>query len=152
MTPEELGKGPVDETMRQRVHAIAQETYRRRLEQTHPGHPIDAPTVMMAIEIALSGWTPPEPVVDPDVLAFREWFAQRAGSATKSGILAGHWDSISDADAYLAGARMARERERERAKVLVEFVGGVTTLGSNDSISAIVGVARFTLAKYRGEA
>jgi len=105
-----------------------------------------------AARLAREGWTPPEPVVDPDILAFREWFAQRAGSATKSDILAGHWDSISDADAYLAGARMARERERERAKVLVEFVGGVTTLGSNDSISAIVGVARFTLAKYRGEA
>ena len=124
MTPEELGKGPVDETMRQRVHAIAQETYRRRSEQTHPGHPIDAPTVMMAIEIALSDWTPPEPV-DPDVLAFREWYAGEWPLQTGESILAGAWDHGIAATGYLAGARMAREqfapREREMLSVL-EFL------------------------------
>ena len=116
MTPDVPGKGPVDETMRARVHAIAQEAYRRRLEQTHPGHDIDAPTVILAIEIALSGWTPPEPEpeVDPDVLAFREWLATSP------------WHPGSDRDeadlhpayrpdgmlcqTYLAGARMAREQ------------------------------------------
>ena len=146
MTPDAPGRGPVDETMRQRVHAIAQEAYRRRLEQTHPGHDIDAPTVILAIEIALSGWTPPEPEpVDPDVLAFREWFAQRAGSAPKSGILAGHWDSTSDADAFLAGARMAREQEQERAKELVEYVWDDAKRpdGAGDR-------ARKVLAKYEG--
>jgi len=124
MTPEELGKGPVDETMRQRVHAIAQEAYRRRSEQTHPGHPIDAPTVMMAIEIALSDWTPPEPV-DPDVLAFREWYAGEWPLQTGESILAGAWDHGIAATGYLAGARMAREqfapREREMLSVLEEF-------------------------------
>ena len=93
-----------------------------------------------AARLAREGWTPPEPVVDPDILAFREWESAQ-------------WPAYTCTQAaYLAGARMAREREQERAKGLVEFVGGVTTLGSNDSISAIVGVARFTLAKYRGEA
>jgi hypothetical protein len=103
------------------------------------------------IEVVRENWTPPEPV-DPDVLAFREWYAGEWPLQTGESILAGAWDHGIAATGYLAGARMARERERERAKVLVEFVGGVTTLGSNDSISAIVGVARFTLAKYRGEA
>jgi hypothetical protein len=105
-----------------------------------------------AARLAREGWTPPEPVVDPDILAFREWGERRFGVNTASAYRLGDCDDTAIADAYLAGARMARERERERAKVLVEFVGGVTTLGSNDSISAIVGVARFTLAKYRGEA
>jgi hypothetical protein len=95
-----------------------------------------------AARLAREGWTPPEPV-DPDVLAFREWIETSPYREEEDDALC---------QTYLAGARMARERERERAKVLVEFVGGVTTLGSNDSISAIVGVARFTLAKYRGEA
>ncbi len=147
MTPEELGKGPVDETMRQRVHAIAQETYRRRSEQTHPGHPIDAPTVMMAIEIALSGWTPPEPVVDPDILAFREWGERRFGVNTASAYRLGDCDDTAIADAYLAGASMAREQERERAGPLVEFV--------EDHSRRLDGVgarAHDILAKYRGEA
>jgi len=91
-------------------------------------------------------------IVDPDVLEFRAWGERRFGADTALAYRLGDCDDIDLAEAYLAGARMAREREQERAKVLVEFVGGVTTLGSNDSISAIVGVARFTLAKYRGEA
>ena len=131
MTPDVPGKGPVDETMRARVHAIAQEAYRRRLEQTHPGHDIDAPTVILAIEIALSGWTPPEPEpeVDPDVLAFREWLATSP------------WHPGSDRDeadlhpayrpdgmlcqTYRAGARMAREQEREQANMPIGMAGAL---------------------------
>ena len=154
MTPDVPGKGPVDETMRARVHAIAQEAYRRRLEQTHPGHDIDAPTVILAIEIALSGWTPPEPV-DPDVLAFREWFADLwnayaevlPGRSAKSIILEGASDNTEQAAAYLAGARMAREQERERAGPLVEYVRSDTR--RNDQVGER---AREVLAKYRGEA
>ena len=111
-----------------------------------------APIEYFIIEVVRENWTPPEPPVDPDVLEFRAWGERRFGADTALAYRLGDCDDIDLAEAYLAGARMAREREQERAKVLAEFVGGVTTLGSNDSISAIVGVARFTLAKYRGEA
>ena len=109
MTPEELGKGPVDETMRQRVHAIAQETYRRRLEQTHPGHPIDAPTVMMAIEIALSDWTPPEPV-DPDLIAVLEFLSKRHPGSNYYHGETGKTDALTQT--CLAAYKAGRERER----------------------------------------
>ena len=97
--------------------------------------------------IAREGWTPPEPVVDPDILAFREW-----AKATKlerpfvqeSTIDAGGYDHVEQARAYLAGARMAREQERERAKVLEEYVEAYAL--------RFGGVARSTLAKYHGEA
>ena len=60
------------------------------------------------IEVTREGWTPPEPV-DPDLLAFREW-------------LKGPFRVLpAMTDAYLAGARMAREQEQERAKFLVRF-------------------------------
>jgi len=35
-------------------------------------------------------------------------------------VLAGKWDRSASAIGFLAGARMAREREQERARVLVE--------------------------------
>ena len=142
MSPDVPGKGPVDETMRQRVHAIAQEAYRRRLEQTHPGHDIDAPTVILAIEIALSGWTPTEPVVAPDVLAFREWETRSGCSdAYRKEVLEGKWDHSVNARAYLAGARMATKRERKRAKGLVEYMQNRWDQRAYN-----------ILAKYRGEA
>ena len=50
-------------------------------------------------------------------------------------------------DAYLAGARMAREQERERAKVLVKYVEIDTR-----SRGGFGEHARATLAEYRGEA
>ncbi|MFN8995262.1 MAG: hypothetical protein ACK5X3_16580 [Pseudomonadota bacterium] len=64
-----------------------------------------------AARLAREGWTPPEPV-DPDLLAFMEW-------ATAQGVNFG-FGGLVDA-AYLAGARMATERERERAKVLLDY-------------------------------
>ncbi len=159
MTPEELGKGPVDETMRQRVHAIAQEAYRRRSEQTHPGHPIDAPTVMMAIEIALSDWTPPEPV-DQDVLAFREWFADIISPELSRFVPRGDYDACETCRAFLAGASMATKREQERARGLVDrlsdLVERVTHDGKRDYVTGgnagEMISARVTLARYRGEA
>jgi hypothetical protein len=55
-----------------------------------------------AARLAREGWTPP---VDPDAAAFREWWESKASTHRPR-------------DAYLAGARMAREREQERAKAL----------------------------------
>jgi hypothetical protein len=68
---------------------------------------------MIAARLAREGWTPPPPV-DPDVLAFREW----AGSFTST-------RHLTISDAFLAGARMARAQEQERAKVLVEYIAGL---------------------------
>jgi hypothetical protein len=79
-----------------------------------------------AARLAREGWTPPEPVVDPDILAFREWGAadSEADGWTGGATLhrQGHFDLSEGAQAYLAGARMAREREQERAKVLVNYI------------------------------
>ena len=97
------------------------------------------------IEIVREGWTPPEPV-DPDLVAYREWEAgKRIQPAYREEVLAGKWDLGRTAAAYLAGARMATERERERAKVLVGFIAG------RGVINFPAGAAE-TLAKYRGEA
>lgn len=104
------------------------------------------------IEVMRENWTPPEPV-DPDLLAFREWAAHRArviGGETDwaSAYRQGRFDHTDYAQAYLAGARMAAERERERARLLVEYIeaderrlDGVAHRQARDS-----------LAKYRGEA
>ena len=55
-----------------------------------------------------------------------------------------HDAELSDeAEAYRAGARMAREQERERAKVLVEFA---------KSRTPFITAADAALAKYWGEA
>ncbi|MFN9042934.1 MAG: hypothetical protein ACK5Y7_02505 [Betaproteobacteria bacterium] len=74
-----------------------------------------------AARLAREGWTPPEPV-DPDVLAFREWGAadSEADGWTGGATLhrQGHFDLSETAQAYLAGARMATEREQERAALL----------------------------------
>jgi hypothetical protein len=63
------------------------------------------------IEVTREGWTPPEPV-DPDVLAYEQWFGSKLSAGENAGPRV----------AYLAGARMAREQEQERAKVLLEYV------------------------------
>jgi hypothetical protein len=57
------------------------------------------------IEVTREGWTPPEPPVDPDVLAYWDWHK----SVNPTGRLI-----LNVCDAYLAGARMAREQEQER--------------------------------------
>ncbi len=85
-----------------------------------------APTI--AARLAREGWTPPEPA-DPDLLAFREWAAAQ-GPGPQALLRA----------AYLAGARMATKRERERAKVLVECVERYA--GPHGAVA---------LAKYNGE-
>lgn len=59
------------------------------------------------IEVVRENWTPPEPV-DPDLMAFREWCRIREGAGDP-------WM------AFLAGARMAREQERERADMPIRI-------------------------------
>lgn len=97
------------------------------------------------IEVMREGWKPPEPV-DPDLMAWREWGARTYPSEAKN-ISAGRWDNLREGLAYLAGARMAREQERERARKLAEFV--------EDQSRRLDGVgarAHDILSKYRGEA
>jgi hypothetical protein len=103
----------------------------------------EKPVIHFVIDVMRENWTPP--VVDPDVLAFREWAAKQ-WPFSSGATLAGHHDEGSFTQAYLAGARMARERERERAKGLVEYVEahvrGVNVIFTHSEV----------LAKYRGEA
>jgi hypothetical protein len=80
-----------------------------------------------AARLAREGWTP----TDPDLLAFREWWRSEDGC-----------DNVGQA--YLAGARMARKQERERAKGLVEYVEA--------DARRLDSVGGRALAKYRGEA
>ena len=129
MTPEELDEARARE---------AEERWR----DMHPNDRKHTPVGTIAARLAREGWTPPEPVVDPDILAFREW-ETRAGCSDKyrKEILEGKWDHSVNARAYLAGARMAREQERERAKVLVECVERYA--GPH---------AAMAIANYRGEA
>jgi len=101
------------------------------------------PRALYIIEVVREGWTPPEPV-DPDVLAYREWELSKLGMLCyREEVLAGDWDHFATAIAFLAGARMAREQEQERAKVLVEFAKSRTPLTD---------AADVALAKYWGEA
>jgi hypothetical protein len=103
---------------------------------------------IIAARLAREGWTPPEPV-DPDVLAFREWEASAFGPADiyRAEVIAGKHDRGAAALTYLAGARMGREQERERARVLVDHAE--LTFNNSRNFSAHAWKA---LAKYRGEA
>jgi hypothetical protein len=85
---------------------------------------------VIAARLAREGYRPPEPV-DPDVLAYREW-AERNDRATHK-------------DAYFAGARMAREQEQERAKVLVKGIGEMRRRAPY----LFGDIARDTLAAYK---
>jgi hypothetical protein len=98
MTHEELDKATADEAW-------------RLLEEGQD-------VAVIAARLAREGWKPPKPV-DPDVLAYREWKKKKWPSAAEF-IDGGVWDENPDALGFLAGARMAREQEQERARVLVE--------------------------------
>ena len=132
MTPEELDE------------ARAEEAERRWMVASKDGtQPTSVRLGVVAARLAREGWTPPEPV-DPDLLAFREWGAadSEADGWTRGAALhrQGHFDLSEGAQAYLAGARMATKRERERAKVLVECVERYA--GPHGAVA---------LAKYNGE-
>ena len=100
MTHEELDKATADEAW-------------RLLEEGQD-------VAVIAARLAREGWTPPEPV-DPDVLAYREWEVGKPATRDfREEVLAGKWDRSASAIGFLAGARMARKQEQERARVLVE--------------------------------
>ena len=126
MTPEELDE------------ARAKEAHRRLFDSRQPYFTDDI--AVLAARFAREGRTPPEPVVDPDILAFREYFAER-NPEFREGILKGGWDHITAAQAFLAGARMAREqgekarkREalRELTKLTEEYGGYEELRGINE--------------------
>jgi hypothetical protein len=116
MTPEELDKATADEAW-------------RLLEEGQD-------VAVIAARLTREGWKPPEPV-DPDVLAFREWASKIENAAYREAVLAGEWDHSFAAKGFVAGARMAREREQEQARVLVEPAEAIVNravhgTGSND--------------------
>ena len=88
------------------------------------------------IEVMRENWTPPEPV-DPD----------RELAKTIARGMHSELDDFRAVEAtaasVLAGIKAAREREQERAKVLVEFAKGRVPLTD---------AADVALAKYWGEA
>jgi hypothetical protein len=96
------------------------------------------------IEVVHENWTPPEPV-DPDVLAFEKW-----RDASRKSLGRGHYDEGFEARAYLAGARMAREREQERANAVVAFAVRVTVGVFND-LDHAKREARKAIDEYSGE-
>ena len=107
------------------------------------------------IEVMRENWTPPEPVpVDPDVLAFREW-ETRSGTpysvTYRKSVLEGKWDYSTMSKTFLAGARMAREREQERANGLVAFAVRVMA-GVFNNLDHAKREARKAVEDYSGEA
>ena len=137
MTPEELDEATVEEAKRRWLSTPALRIHGTLGE--------DVPFI--AARLAREGWTPPKPV-DPDLLAFREFASKAARSASLAqSYRDGDMDSCASAYLFLAGARMAREQERERAKVLVEYV-------EIDAVrlDGVGGRAVAALAKYQGEA
>ena len=118
MTPEELDE------------ARAKEAKRRWGSKNWSPGDVSA-VANIAARLARENWTPPEPEpeVDPDVLAFREWLATSP------------WHPGSDRDeadlhpayrpdgmlcqTYRAGARMAREQEREQANMPIGMAGAL---------------------------
>lgn len=99
MTPEQLDE------------ARAKEAWRIWNEEdgvTDEGHAV------IAARLARENWTPTEPVVDPDLLAFREWGAGYLNQSLAGDFWCGDYDGSLMFQAYLAGASMAREQERKR--------------------------------------
>jgi hypothetical protein len=123
----------------------------------------------IAARLRREGWTPPEPV-DPAVEAYREWeLSKIVNVACREAVLAGRWDRSVTAIGFISGFRMARERERERAGMLISMAVESTTrfrhllrslplgvrvqLGVKwDLDEAFVNGVEVALAKYNGEA
>jgi hypothetical protein len=88
------------------------------------------------IEVTRENWTPPEPV-DSD------WELAKTIARGRHSQLADVSAVAATAASVLAGIKAGREQERERAKVLVEYMMVAAAYDKH---------ARITLAKYRGEA
>jgi hypothetical protein len=131
MKPEELDKARGDEALR-----------------LHNGpHTNGASIAAIAARLAREGWTPPEPV-DPDVLAYREWeVSQLTDHFDREEVLAGKRDRGIIATAFLAGARMARKQEQERAKVLLEYAEGDANRGDGAGMRATQALAAYKAGK-----
>ena len=124
--------------------ARAEEAIRLQIAMIDGNLPNVPTLAVIAARLARENWTPPEPV-DPDVLAYREWAASyEPGESMRARTLAGQCDDAASYYAYLAGARMAREQEQERAKGLVMYLETRAAEGRP--------YAPAVLAKYRGEA
>lgn len=73
--------------------------------------------LVLAARLAREGWTPPEPEVDPDLLAARVWLKANT-THCHSYVDAGSADDLQTARAYLAGATRGREGTAELAASL----------------------------------
>ena len=91
-----------------------------------------------AARLAREGWKPPKPV-DPDLLAFREWRAsgRMSRGLFKQSVMDGLYDNSEKAEAFRAGYRVAREQERERARVLEIYVQSDAADGRSSARAAI---------------
>jgi len=129
MTPEELDK------------VTGREAWRRWLESrdcSDVALTVDSlrEVATIAARLRRESWTPPP--VDPDILACREWMiSQDCSPDYREAVLAGKRDLGVITTGFLAGARYAREQERERARVLVEPAEAIVNravrgTGSND--------------------
>lgn len=126
---------------------IVQEAERRQFAANNAGvkstHDGDYGILSTIIEVVREGWTPPEPVY-PDLLAFREWAAERWPHGARAYRGGAADDQGQAVRAYLAGARMAREHERERAKVLLAELDHIREHGSRfDSDRAGRAIAKY---------
>ena len=98
---------------------IIAEANRRAVAQGYGAPPVEH----FIVDVVCENWTPPEPVVDPDVLAFREWMVATAKSpGYREEVLAGKWDRSSIALGFLAGARMAREQAKGALRDAIAYI------------------------------
>lgn len=105
MTPEELRAARIAEAWRRSDGSVAD-------------------TLEILADLYETNWTPPEPEVDPDILAAREWIKIDIYGASNESVDAGTWDSHPATRAYLAGCT----RGREGAKGLVEALEDMCAL------------------------
>jgi len=63
---------------------------------------------VIAARLAREGWTPPEPVVDPDLVAGRAWCAEHF-PGDRFGYLRGDYDSQVRIRAFIAGIKHGRQ-------------------------------------------
>jgi hypothetical protein len=121
-----------------------------RICEERPGGLKFREVAQTAARLAREGYTPPPPV-DPDILAYRQWTASSVVShVVRRQVLAGAWDNFSAAEAFVAGSRMAREQEQERAKMLVEYAEGDANRGDGAGMRANAALAAYKAGKVGG--